>query len=276
MDGNKTLTLRDGRILGFAEYGRHEGIPVFYFHGHPGCRFEARLLAGHAEVLNIRLIGVDRPGLGLSSYKPGRKILDWPDDITDLADALKIDQFSVVGFSGGGPYVLACAYKIPERLVSCAIISGVGKMSAFVSFLSAWVPWIMLPIGMKMLSDLDKAKETLLKAAARWPEPDRNCLNNADVHETMAMSLVEGLRPGSRGAALDGGLIGNDFGFPLKNIKFPKLSLWHGELDREIPIAVGRANAEKLKTCNARFFSDEGHISVIVNHGREILMDLCN
>ena len=90
----------------------------------------------------------------------------------------------------------------------------------------------------------------------------------------MAMSLVEALRPGSKGAALDGGLIGRNFGFPLENIEFPKISIWHGELDREIPISVGRTNVEKIKTRNAKFLSDEGHISVIVNHGKEILSDI--
>ena len=224
--------------------------------------------------MNISIIGVDRPGFGLSAYKPGRKILDWPNDVSELADTLRIEEFAVVGFSGGGPYALACAYKISERLSSCAIISGVGKMSFFVSFLSAWMPWIMLPLGRKMLSDIEKAKETLQKASKRWPEPDRECLNHARVHETMAESLVEGLSAGSRGAALDGGLIGRDFGFSLSNINFPKLSLWHGELDGEIPVSVGRDNARRLQNCNAKFLQGEAHISVIVNYGKEILTEL--
>ena len=83
-DSGKSINLQDGRILGFAEYGKRDGNPVFYFHGHPGCRFEAGLLAEHAESLNVRIIGVDRPGLGLSTYKPGRKILDWTDDLLEL------------------------------------------------------------------------------------------------------------------------------------------------------------------------------------------------
>ena len=84
-DSGKTINLHDGRILGFAEYGKRDGKPIFYFHGHPGCRFEAELLAEHAESLNVRIIGVDRPGLGLSTYKPGRKILDWTGDLLELA-----------------------------------------------------------------------------------------------------------------------------------------------------------------------------------------------
>ncbi|MCL2321648.1 MAG: alpha/beta hydrolase [Oscillospiraceae bacterium] len=274
IESDRTLTLHDGRTLGFAEYGQLDGNPIFYFHGHPGCRYEARLLAKYAKQLNIRIISVDRPGLGLSSYKSGRKILDWSEDIIEFADALKIERFAVVGFSGGGPYALACAYKIPDRLTACAVISGVGKMSAFVSFLSLWMPWIILPLSRKMFCNIEKSKDTLLKASNHWPEVDRNCLNHTDVIDIMAISLMEALRPGFRGAALDGGLIGKNFGFRLEDIKFPNISLWHGGMDREIPISVGRTNAEKLQTCNARFFPEEGHISLIVNHGKEILADL--
>ena len=104
---NQTFTLADGRALGFAEYGNPNGKPLFYFHGHPGSRFEARYLENSETA---RIIGVDRPGLGLSTYKAGRKILDWPDDIAELANSLGIARFAVAGFSGGGPYALACAY----------------------------------------------------------------------------------------------------------------------------------------------------------------------
>jgi pimeloyl-ACP methyl ester carboxylesterase len=66
--------------------------------------------------------------MGLSDYKKDRTILDWPDDVVELADALGIDKFPIEGISGGGPYAAACAYKIPDRLTACGIISGLGPM----------------------------------------------------------------------------------------------------------------------------------------------------
>jgi len=111
---DKVIQLRDGRTLGYAEYGSSEGKPLFYFHGHPGSRFEARFLAEQAAQVGVRLIGIDRPGMGLSSFKARRRLLDWPDDVVELADSLHLDRFAVVGFSGGGPYTLACAYKVPS------------------------------------------------------------------------------------------------------------------------------------------------------------------
>jgi len=104
---SKTFQLRDGRRLGYVEYGAPEGQPLFYFHGHPGSRFEAGFLAAQAKQLGIHLIGVDRPGMGLSTYKAGWRFLDWPDDVAELADGLQLSRFAVCGFSGGGPYALA-------------------------------------------------------------------------------------------------------------------------------------------------------------------------
>ena len=80
---DKTLQLHDGRSLGYADFGSPDGQTLFYFHGHPGSRLEARFLAKQATQVGIRLIGVDRPGMGLSSYKAGRQFLDWPDDVVD-------------------------------------------------------------------------------------------------------------------------------------------------------------------------------------------------
>ena len=145
---DRTIKLKDGRTLGYIDIGNKEATPIFHFHGYPGSRLEALLLADRDIINSIRIISVERPGMGLSDFKKGRTLLDWPDDVVELADALKIDKFAVEGISGGGPYAAACAYKIPERLISCGIISGLGskdldiedKVSLF--SLIRFFPWI--------------------------------------------------------------------------------------------------------------------------------------
>ena len=112
----KTVTLRDRRRLGFAEFGDQQGRPLFYFHGFPGSRLEARLADRISRDLHVRFIAIDRPGYGLSSFKAGRSFLDLADDVCDLADTLEIGRFSILGVSGGGPYAAACARKIPVYL----------------------------------------------------------------------------------------------------------------------------------------------------------------
>src|SRR5258708_37610698 len=92
---NHTLQLHDGRRLGYAEYGHVEGNSLFYFHGHPGARVEAGLLAKSAAQAGPRLIGVDRPGLGLSSFQAGRRLVDWPGEVAALAQYFHFGHFVV-------------------------------------------------------------------------------------------------------------------------------------------------------------------------------------
>src|SRR5215471_2312032 len=120
--------LRDGRVLSYAEYGDPTGTPVFFFHGLPGSRRQRHPDDSIAIELGARIITLDRPGYGLSDFQPGRTLLDWPDDVAQLADALHLDRFAAIGLSGGGPYLLSCALKMPERLTSATIISGMGPV----------------------------------------------------------------------------------------------------------------------------------------------------
>jgi pimeloyl-ACP methyl ester carboxylesterase len=271
---DKMLQLHDGRTLGYAEYGSSEGKPLFYFHGHPGSRFEARFLAGQAAQVGVRLIGIDRPGMGRSTFKAGRRLLDWPDDVVELADSLHLDRFAVVGFSGGGSYTLACASTIPQRLTACGIIAGVGPSGRLLSFLSLWLPWLLLPMTRRFFRDEDQARTSLTRLARRWVEPDSKALSLPGVSETMAASLVEALRQGAKGAADDGVLLGRSWGFKLEAIAFPRLYLWHGELDRQVSVAMARALVERLGQCQATCYPREGQISVIVNRQEEIVASL--
>jgi pimeloyl-ACP methyl ester carboxylesterase len=265
------IRLHDGRTLGYAEFSPPGWKTLFYFHGHPGSRVEAEFLAHGAKKLSVRLIGIDRPGMGYSTFQPNRRFLDWPDDVIELADILEINHFSVAGLSGGGPYALACAYKIPDRLTTCGIISGVGRISPFLSFLSQWLPWLMMPIVRRSFQNEEQAQKALSKAATKWIEPDRKSLLVPGIKELMAASLVEGLRQGTRGAAHEGTLLGQSWGFQLEEIRFRKIFLWHGELDKEVPVASAREVARKLPHCKATYYSGEGHISLIVNHASDIL-----
>ena len=117
-----TVRLADGRLLGFGEYGTRGGKPVLLFHGSPGGRqFDTGPPAVDAGAWVFVL---ERPGVGLSDPKPGRRLLDWPADVVAFADAFKIERFSVVGFSAGGPYALACGYALPERVAKVGLVCG--------------------------------------------------------------------------------------------------------------------------------------------------------
>src|SRR5438067_1645721 len=116
------VILRDGRRLGFAEYGDGQGEPAFYFHGWPSSRLEAAPADPLAREFGVRLIATDRPGHGLSDFKPRRRLEDWPTDVEELADKLGIEKFAVIGNSGGAPYAVACGAKLPPRITRILIL----------------------------------------------------------------------------------------------------------------------------------------------------------
>ena len=114
-----TIELSDGRDLGYAIYGNPNGHPIFYFHGFPGSRIEGKMFDQRLKDSPFALYAFDRPGMGNSSPHNNRSLLTWADDIIQFADNLKIDKFTVLGISGGGPYALACAKKNSVRPISC-------------------------------------------------------------------------------------------------------------------------------------------------------------
>ena len=281
------LKLQDGRSLGYAEFGLAQGYPVLYFHGWPGSRLEAAMLARAATDLNIRLIAVDRPGYGLSDFQPRRNLLDWPADILELADGLGINQFAILGVSGGGPYGLACAHQIPDRISRVAIACGLGPMDSadttcgmlpqnrLMFCFSRYLPWLAQILYRQAAHKLQHRPSTLLSPAllASMPEPDRAALTRLDFNQTLINATLEAFRTGVQGAVWDGRLYTQPWGFNLQDIIAP-VDLWQGELDVQVPAHMGRRQAAALPTCRAFFLEQEGHLSLPLNRGRDILQAL--
>lgn len=128
MDEASHVQLPDGRQIGYQEYGDRQGSPVFFFHGWLGSRLDFAPNDEIARNLGVRVIAVDRPGCGSSDFKEDRRLLDWPDDVSELADALGFDQFSICGHSFGGSYVAACAHRLAARVRSAAIVAGISPL----------------------------------------------------------------------------------------------------------------------------------------------------
>ena len=276
------MPLRDGRRLGYAEYGDPDGSPGLYFHGHPGSRLEPRFAGDAAARAGLRVIALDRPGYGLSDFQPKRTMLGWACDVVDATDALGVDRFGVLGSSGGGAYALACAHELPDRVTTVGVISGVGPYEApgatdgvrwqnRVGFrLGARFPPLARLIMASMERQLRRRPERTLDAVAEAMSPrDAELARRPDVRATLAAVLQEAFRQGSRGPALDVVLLGRPWGFRLKEIESEVL-LWHGELDVLVPPAMARHLATELPRCRATSFPDEGHL-LFVDHMPEIV-----
>ena len=218
---------------------------------------------------NARIIAVARPGTGLSDFKGCREILDWPDDAIELADALQVDRFTVLGISEGGPYAAACAFKIPERLTATAIVSGMGPVDApGARDGTSWtypgkgsvtrrLLLMMTSMGLRKKPDQfsSNTKET-------FEGPDKELVSETpELMNGLVDTIGEALRSGVAGAHYEAGLYTHPWGFRLEDISIP-VQLWQGELDTTTPARMGHYLSHSLPNCQARFYPDEGHYSL--------------
>ncbi len=280
---NSFIRLRDGRRLQSLEIGKSEGFPIFHFHGNGSSRLELLTVQAAAATFEVRLICLDRPGIGGSDQRPGYRLLDWPDDVVEVADQLGIDRFAVEGFSGGAPFALACAYKIPQRLLACGLISPatgpfLQQAGSFALRSEVWMlvhaPWLVQALFRlsTRLSGSDEAsiEKRLLHAGERLGAADRRLLDNETVRKALARATAESLRQARDAATKDGLVYSRPWGFQVEAIPYQNLFLWQGEQDSVMPAAAARLLAHALPHCTATFYPNEGHLSTLVNHAQEI------
>jgi pimeloyl-ACP methyl ester carboxylesterase len=287
MNTNNTLTLPDGRKLAYAEYGKPEGTPVLYFHGSPSSRLEPLLfgddLFGRS---GIRLIAPDRPGMGQSDFLPKRGFAAWPKDVAALADALGLKQFSVLGMSGGGGYVAACAAKIPERLKSAVIVSGAWRMdwpealdnlpfpNVLIWQLASKAPFL-LPgmLNMMKASFKGSGEQAMAQQKKSLPAPDSALLELPGRMDAFLQMANESMQAGVKGADLDMRLYAREWDFGLDEIRMP-LKLFYGELDVNVPFPLVQRVMGLLPTAQLVSYQNEAHLSTLANHFDEIAKTL--
>jgi pimeloyl-ACP methyl ester carboxylesterase len=276
----QTMTLKDGRRLGYAQFGSMSAPPVFYFHGWPGSRLEA----GFFDVPGVKMIGVDRPGYGLSDPQSKRKLSDWPNDIVQLADHLGHEKFAVVGMSGGGPYAAACAHALKDRVTRAAIIAGLGPPDApgmtnnRVGFLLNMgqrpITSAVLFLAMRTLIRDAQAEKRFAAMRRRVPRASKDIETmTPDFLHMLLTSFREGVRVSARGASSDARIYGEPWPFALHEIKVP-VRIWHGQADTQVPVSIGRHYAAHIPTAKGTFPEEEGHVSIVANYIEAIIADL--
>jgi pimeloyl-ACP methyl ester carboxylesterase len=197
----------------------------------------------------VRLFTIDRPGHGLSEFQRKRQLLDWPDDVTVLADHLGLDRFAVSGASFGGPYAMTCAYKIPERLTAVGLISSFapydqpvtneGRATAVRFALGAArrAPWLgKLFMGLQarmMRGDPERLGRQMFASA---PDSDKELFERPEVLAVLLETVREGMRDGGRGASWEATIMVRPWGFRLEEITIP-IQIWHGEADTNNPLS---------------------------------------
>jgi pimeloyl-ACP methyl ester carboxylesterase len=281
---NQQVVLRDGRRLGFAEYGASGGTPLLYFHGWPSSRLEARALENVASGLGFHVVAPDRPGYGLSDFKPERAIADWVEDVRVLAAHLGWERFSILGISGGGPYAAACAARIPEMLRTVLLVCSMGPtdhpeaiqgmvpVNRWLLTFAHTTPWLAQRLASVCLRTLWGTGDQVIpeQIEACLPERDRRTLSNRQLRLLLTEASREGLRRDVDGAAWEGFLYSQPWGFRLENIRVP-VFLWHGEEDNIVPASMGHYLAQRIPGCQAVFYPEDGHFSLPFTRMEEIL-----
>jgi pimeloyl-ACP methyl ester carboxylesterase len=279
-----TMVLRDGRILGFADYGDPTGNPIFFFH----AAGSSRLHHPRESILwdlGIRFIATDRPGHGLSDPQPGRTLLDWPDDVRQLADHLDIDRFSVAGWSSGGPYALACAHNLPTRVEAGAVIAGLApperphpyrdlpfanQVLMFGARRCRPLVSLLRQLGYAMIRDDNKRQGSGI--ISTFPPVDRDLLQAPEDREQFVQDIREGYRQGWQGPAHDDRLINRPWGFRLTDISV-RIDIWQGERDRNVPPHQAHYQHDRIPHSRLTLWPDLGHLGLLTRW-REVLASL--
>lgn len=263
------MTLPDGRLVAYTDLGPPDGPLVFYFHGAPTSRLDLAPIEEAFNAAGTRVVSPDRPGYGGSTAQRSRTLDDWPADVAVLADHLGAERFSVMGLSSGGPYVVACAAMLADRIASAAVIAGVTDMG----WPGAWEGYDTDEPPIMRLGDEE--------AAVRWCEDrygsdgsgylggyielapaDQALYDDEATAAGLFATVAEAFRQGVGGYAQDVWVQGRPWSFDLTGVTAP-VRVVHGAEDPVVPISHSRHTAEVVPGATLEVLPRHGHLSVI-------------
>jgi pimeloyl-ACP methyl ester carboxylesterase len=284
--GELILPLAGGGSLSFREYGDPEGRPLIFFHGWPGSSAQGLFLHRICQEKHLRVLSIDRPGLGGSSRIPERNFLHVPPLVEELAGTLGLDRYDVFGMSGGGPYALACAWALPHRVKAAVVCCG--------------APPLDTPEARRRFSPIYRALAAVhdryprvfqsmlvpLSLAGRirppWPlmrlisvamkPQDRKFLSERARFDLYYPSLQNAMRSGAKAIYDDGRCYSGPWPFDVSEIRVP-VRVWHGTQDTNFHYSLAEKLAARIP--GAVFhLREEGHYSLPAFRTEEIIEDL--
>lgn len=263
---SEVITLPDGRRLRWHEFGDPGGLPVIYTAGTPVSGLGGAAYDQAARAAGLRWISPDKPGYGGSDYHRKRTLVSWAADLTALAGQLGLDRFGLAGESGGGPFTLAAAYRLGDRVSVAALIATGGPFGAAdragmkvrnraLGWLARNVPplnTIAVSAMRREMTNPVRRERALQRDLAATPEAGHAALRIE--HEAVA----DALRPGTRGTVQEIALTKRPWPFPLSEVTVP-VHLWHGAADRLAPVAFARRLAGQVPDATLHISDSSGH-----------------
>jgi pimeloyl-ACP methyl ester carboxylesterase len=279
-----TVPLRDGRVLAYEDYGVPTGFPVLSFHGGLSSRLDAAPAHEAAVAAGIRLVSPDRPGMGLSSYQPGRRLRDWPADVAALTEALGIGRFAVMGWSAGGAYAAVCAAAMADRVTAAALLSSAVPLDLYgttrglriedrvLLLLSRRTPW--LASTLMRVSIVNASNARLFRALLRsFPPADRSVLTEWGPPDHALAFVREAMRQGTEGCVQDYRIFGDPWGFSLEEIHVP-VDIWEGSDDNTGPPGYRAFLKRHIPQATVHLVPGEGHLSLLPHQAPAIFSSL--
>ena len=270
----ESLSLPDGRRLAYATYGDTDGDPVLFCHGTPGSHVIARLLAAPARERGVRLIAPDRPGIGNSADAPVT-LEEWPDDAESLLSHLGVDAAGAVGFSGGGPFALAC-HRLPEieriALLGSSgppAIGATGRVQQFVGTLSRHAPWALgrlfrLQRWFALRRDPSYAVGFVAEEA-----PETEALAADEVARIVRADMLTAMARGPSATVREQRLLSEPWPFALEDVAVP-VCVFQGQTDANVAPSTGKALARRLPDASLELV-DSDHLGTLTAAGDDAL-----
>lgn len=273
-----TVAAQDGRHLAYLDVGDPHGPLIIHNHGGPSSRIEARLFAKSASKNRLRLICVDRPGIGQSSPQETRTYSGWVDDLTTIADTLGYKEFGVTGWSEGGPWALAAAaYIDPRRLRHVSSIAGgsygafgdnwaadyLSKADALGGFLALHFEpgFRLMYAALGITAEHFRATyiEQLRKAVNEY---DQQILLRPDIATAFSAASAECFAQGSDGLVRDSELLYRKWAFDVTTIERP-VHMWQGTDDRLVAAPINEIVADRMPGAIRHPVEGAGHFVAI-------------
>ena len=274
------IRLPDGRRMAYAQFGDPDGRAIFWFPGTPGARTQVPPSAPEiGREKGFRIIGVDRPGFGGSSPHRRRTLTSYASDIGHLADRLGLDQFACVGLSGGGPYVLSCAYNHAKRMVAGVSLGGVGPLHPSDCRGPDAAPGIPrhLYAAARVVSRLRSPVALWGGVAIQAARPfagaaydlyvnlgpthgDQEVMRRPELKNMFIEDALMGIRRGIRGPVWDISLFSRPWPFRPADIRIP-IRFWHGDVDPVVPLSHSEHLAGVIPDADLTVVSGLGHFA---------------
>lgn len=265
-----SIRLSNGRSVDYCGIGPADSPVVLYCHGTPGSRLELLLARPALERnrLPIRLIALNRPGYGRSSFSPVRGFLLWADIVDETADRLGIDRFAVLGASGGSPFALACAYSLPDRIDRVAIVAGIAPpdtpgMSQAAALSDEYVSGVIRSLRYGSLwfgSRVGLAGLLTRRLIAGLGPSDRQALGDPRARDSLERVVREAFAQGGRAAVAESGLFMRPWDFDPASVT-QQVHFWHGMEDTRVPPDVAESFAGRIRRAECLLWPHEGHFS---------------